>query len=138
MAKIYKQSNFRSIINIYQYRAQQPSKDVTDNNTDWLYGETFYSRHTAHTHTHCDIEIDERGTSKATKHDKYENIADSIWLSLFMGSKENAYKLIVEFVWDDERLNQLTVTNIKFCFSFIYDFVSDNSLTFCYGRLCRH
>jgi hypothetical protein len=28
----------------------------------------------------CDIEIDEKGTLKATKHDEYENIADSVFL----------------------------------------------------------
>jgi hypothetical protein len=28
---------------------------------------------------------------KATEHDKYENIAGSVWLSLFMGSNGNAY-----------------------------------------------
>jgi hypothetical protein len=37
------------------------------------------------------IEKDEKGTLKATELDKYENIADSVWLSLFMGSNENAY-----------------------------------------------
>jgi hypothetical protein len=35
--------------------------------------------------------IDEKGTLKATEHDKYENIADSVWLSLFMGCNGNAY-----------------------------------------------
>jgi hypothetical protein len=28
---------------------------------------------------------------KATEHDKYENIAGSVWLRLFMGSNGNAY-----------------------------------------------
>jgi hypothetical protein len=32
--------------------------------------------------------IDEK---KATKQDKYENIAGSVWLSLFMGSNVNVY-----------------------------------------------
>jgi hypothetical protein len=37
------------------------------------------------------IEIDEKGTLKDTEHDKYENIAGSVRLSLFMGSNGNAY-----------------------------------------------
>jgi hypothetical protein len=37
------------------------------------------------------IKIDEKGTLKATEHDKYENIAGSVWLSLFMISNGNAY-----------------------------------------------
>jgi hypothetical protein len=32
------------------------------------------------------IEINDKGTLKAHEHDKYENIAGSVWLSLFMGS----------------------------------------------------
>jgi hypothetical protein len=35
--------------------------------------------------------IDEKGTLKANEHDKYENIAGSVLLSLFMGSNGNAY-----------------------------------------------
>jgi hypothetical protein len=31
------------------------------------------------------------GTLNATEHDKYENIAGSVWMSLFMGSNGNAY-----------------------------------------------
>jgi hypothetical protein len=34
--------------------------------------------------------VDEKGTLKATKRDKYENIAGSVRLSLFMGSNGNA------------------------------------------------
>jgi hypothetical protein len=37
--------------------------------------------------------IEEKGTLKATEHDKYENIAGSVWLSMFMGS--NGY----EYYW---------------------------------------
>jgi hypothetical protein len=37
----------------------------------------FYSRHTQHT-TCCDIKIDEKGTLKAIKDDKYEIIAGSV------------------------------------------------------------
>jgi hypothetical protein len=33
--------------------------------------------------------IDENGTLKSTEHDKYENIASSVWLSLFIGNKCN-------------------------------------------------
>jgi hypothetical protein len=36
-------------------------------------------------------EIDKKGILKAPEHDKYENIAGSAWLSLFMGSNGNAY-----------------------------------------------
>jgi hypothetical protein len=35
--------------------------------------------------------IDEKGTSKATEHDSYENIAGSVYLSLFMVSNGNTY-----------------------------------------------
>jgi hypothetical protein len=35
--------------------------------------------------------IDEKWTLKATEHDKYENIAGSVWLSLSMGSNGYAY-----------------------------------------------
>jgi hypothetical protein len=35
--------------------------------------------------------IDEKETLKATEHDRYENIAGSLLLSLFMGSNGNAY-----------------------------------------------
>jgi hypothetical protein len=48
-----------------------------------MYEETFY---TWHKQRFCDIKVDENGTFKAEEHDKYENIAGSDWLSLFMGS----------------------------------------------------
>jgi D-lyxose ketol-isomerase len=35
--------------------------------------------------------IDEKGTWKATEHNKYENIASSVGLSLFVGINGNAY-----------------------------------------------
>jgi hypothetical protein len=37
------------------------------------------------------VKIDEKGTLKAIEHDKYENIAGSVWLSLLMGSNGTAY-----------------------------------------------
>jgi uncharacterized membrane protein (Fun14 family) len=40
---------------------------------------------------HKIIQIDEKETLKATEHDIYENIAGSVWLSLFMGSNASAY-----------------------------------------------
>ncbi len=46
---------------------------------------------TRHKQRYCDIEIYLKGILKATKNDKYENIAGSIWLNLFMGSNGNAY-----------------------------------------------
>jgi hypothetical protein len=36
-------------------------------------------------------EIDEKGTLKATEHDKYENSSGSVWLILFMDSNGYAY-----------------------------------------------
>jgi hypothetical protein len=45
-----------------------------------MYGETLYSRHTTHTTLqYCGNKLDERGTLKATDHDKYENIAASYY-----------------------------------------------------------
>jgi hypothetical protein len=35
--------------------------------------------------------MDEKETLKAPEHDKYENIADSVCLSLFTGSNRSAY-----------------------------------------------
>jgi hypothetical protein len=37
------------------------------------------------------IVIDEKGTLKASEYKKYENIAGSVLLSLFVGSNGNAY-----------------------------------------------
>jgi hypothetical protein len=42
-----------------------------------MYGETFTTA-TRHKQRCCDIKIDEKGTLKVTKHDKYENIAGSV------------------------------------------------------------
>jgi hypothetical protein len=42
-------SNFWSLFNKQKYLPQRPSKELIDNNPDWMYGETFYSRHTAQT-----------------------------------------------------------------------------------------
>jgi hypothetical protein len=39
-AEILKQSNFNIV---HKYRAQRPSKDLTDNTIDWMYEETFSS-----------------------------------------------------------------------------------------------
>ncbi len=36
------------------------------------------------------FKIDEKGTLKATEHN-YDNVASSVWFSLFMGSNGNAY-----------------------------------------------
>jgi hypothetical protein len=39
----------------------------------------------------CSVQIDDKGTLKATEHYKFETIAGSVLLSLFMGSNGNAY-----------------------------------------------
>ena len=52
--------------------------------------------------------IDEKGSLKATEHHKYENIAGSVWLSLFMDINGNAYLCNAHAhlapSWHDKRL----------------------------------
>jgi hypothetical protein len=55
-----------------------------------MYGRRFLAN-TRHKQRYCNIEIIEKGTLKATDHDKSENIAGSVCLSLFIGSIGNAF-----------------------------------------------
>jgi hypothetical protein len=41
---------------------------------------------TRHKQRFCDIKIDEKGTLKAIKHNKYENIVGSVILSILRGN----------------------------------------------------
>jgi hypothetical protein len=40
--------------------------------------------------------IDERGSLKATEHDKYQNIARSVWSSLFISGNGSTYILLLK------------------------------------------